>query len=63
MPDPNPFALERFFEKSRRAGSRMAKSYRDFQALLRLESRDRAAIEAAAAGFRNLLVAGLAAEA
>ncbi len=61
--DHDPFALDRFFAKQLQAGSRIARSYRDFQALLRRGTADHAAVVAAATRFGANLVAALAVEA
>jgi len=61
--DHEALPLDRFFAKQRQAGGRIARSYRDFQALLRRGTADHAAIDAAATRFGANLVAELAAEA
>jgi diguanylate cyclase (GGDEF)-like protein len=58
----NPLSLDAFFEKNHRGDDRPAHAYHDLQAALRRKSRDRNAIDAAAASFRNTLAAELAAE-
>jgi hypothetical protein len=55
-------ALDGFFAK-RHAGSRIARSYRDWQDQLRRDTADYAAVDAAATHFGAILLAELAAEA